>query len=301
MDKINLKDKETLEKLRDYLDTSDLSEKELIELVDSMTDDQKDEILDIISEDDDEDFDDELIGSAKKGVNTSLAPIRRKDMMKLSDLNNEEIVEQFQLGNQNALSADMSMYFVESPSTANEITMERYLLKNAKDDRERLWVLSTMIGKTYYHNFVTHYLEAAFQREVYRRVEKGESLTADDFNTIFKEKLEEFWGDSVKLNEGAELTWMRQPHYYMGLYSFTYQAGLTIGTAISEKIVHGTEEDRKTWLEVLKLGGSTGPIDLAKAAGVDMTTTKPIEEAIAFIGEIVDEIDELLKKLDMYK
>lgn len=105
MDKINLKDKETLEKLRDYLDTSDLSEKELIELVDSMTDDQKDEILDIISEDDDEDFDDELIGSAKKGVNTSLAPIRRKDMMKLSDLNNEEIVEQFQLGNQNALSA----------------------------------------------------------------------------------------------------------------------------------------------------------------------------------------------------
>lgn len=108
MDKINLKDKETLEKLRDYLDTSDLSEEELIELVDAMTDEQKEEILDIISEEDDEDFDDDdddLIGSAKKGVNTFLAPIRRKDMMKLSDLNNEEIVEQFQLGNQNALSA----------------------------------------------------------------------------------------------------------------------------------------------------------------------------------------------------
>ncbi len=107
MDKINLKDKETLEKLRDYLDTTDMTEEELIEVVESMTDEQKEEILDIISEDDDdEDFDDDdLIGSAKKGVNTSLAPIRRKDMMKLSDLNNEEIVEQFQLGNQNALSA----------------------------------------------------------------------------------------------------------------------------------------------------------------------------------------------------
>ncbi|WP_276886690.1 oligoendopeptidase F [Anaerococcus lactolyticus] len=203
--------------------------------------------------------------------------------------------------NQNALSCDMSMYFVEAPSTANEITMERYLLKKAKDDREKLWVLSTMIGKTYYHNFVTHYLEAAFQREVYRRVEKGESLSAADFNQIFKEKLEKFWGDAVILNEGAELTWMRQPHYYMGLYSFTYQAGLTIGTAISEKIVHGTEEDRKQWLEVLKLGGSMGPIDLAKAACVDMTSTKPIEDAIAFIGQIVDQIDELLKKLNMYK
>ena len=203
--------------------------------------------------------------------------------------------------NQNVLASNMSMYFVEAPSTANEITMERYLLKNAKDDRERLWVLSTMIGKTYYHNFVTHFLEAAFQREVYRRVEKGESLTAADFNEIFKDKLEEFWGDAVVLNEGAELTWMRQPHYYMGLYSFTYQAGLTIGTAISEKIVHGTDEDRKDWIEVLKLGGSMGPIDLAKAAGVDMTSTKPIEDAIDFIGEIVNEIDELMKKLEMYK
>lgn len=107
MDKINLKDKETLEKLRDYLDTSDLSDEELTEIVEAMTDEQREEILDIISEEDDEDFDDDddLIGSAKKGVNTSLAPIRRKDMMKLSDLNNEEIVEQFQLGNQNALAA----------------------------------------------------------------------------------------------------------------------------------------------------------------------------------------------------
>ncbi|KGF03646.1 sigma-70 family RNA polymerase sigma factor [Anaerococcus lactolyticus] len=107
MDKINLKDTETLEKLRDYLDTSDLSDEELTQLVEAMTDEQREEILDIISEEDDEDFDDDddLIGSAKKGVNTSLAPIRRKDMMKLSDLNNEEIVEQFQLGNQNALAA----------------------------------------------------------------------------------------------------------------------------------------------------------------------------------------------------
>ncbi len=107
MDKTNLKDKETLEKLRDYLDTSDLSDEELTEIVEAMTDEQREEILDIISEEDDEDFDDDddLIGSAKKGVNTSLAPIRRKDMMKLSDLNNEEIVEQFQLGNQNALAA----------------------------------------------------------------------------------------------------------------------------------------------------------------------------------------------------
>jgi len=202
---------------------------------------------------------------------------------------------------QNALNNDMSMYFVEAPSTANEITMERFLLNKAKDDREKLWVLSTMISKTYYHNFVTHFIEAAFQREVYRKVEANENLSTDDLNQLFTEKLEEFWGDSVKLVEGAELTWMRQPHYYMGLYPYTYSAGLSVGTIISDKIVNGTDKDRKNWIEVLKLGGSVSPIELANAAGVDMTTTKPISETIEFIGSLIDQIDELAEKLGMYK
>lgn len=202
---------------------------------------------------------------------------------------------------QNALNNDMSMYFVEAPSTANEITMERFLLNKAKDDREKLWVLSTMISKTYYHNFVTHFIEAAFQREVYRKVEAGENLSTDDLNQLFTEKLEEFWGDSVKLVEGAELTWMRQPHYYMGLYPYTYSAGLSVGTIISDKIVNGTDKDRENWIEVLKLGGSVSPIELANAAGVDMTTTKPISETVAFIGSLIDQIDELAEKLGMYK
>lgn len=207
----------------------------------------------------------------------------------------------FTNNNQNAINSDMSMYFVESPSTANEITMERFLLNKAEDNKEKLWVLSTMISKTYYHNFVTHFIESAFQREVYRKVEAGESLTAADLDQIFKEKLEEFWGDAVVLTEGAELTWMRQPHYYMGLYPYTYSAGLSVGTVISDKIVNGTEEDRDRWLEVLKTGGSMGPIELAAKAGVDMTTTKPISETVAFIGSIIDQIDELCEKLGMYK
>ena len=204
-------------------------------------------------------------------------------------------------GSQNALNNDMSMYFVEAPSTANEITMERFLLNKAKDDREKLWILSTMISKTYYHNFVTHFIEAAFQREVYRKIEAGENLSTDDLSQLFTETLEKFWGDSVKLIDGAELTWMRQPHYYMGLYPYTYSAGLTVGTIISDKIVNGDDKDRKNWIEVLKLGGSVSPIDLAHAAGVDMTTTKPISETIEFIGSLIDQIDELAEKLGMYK
>ncbi|MDD7463167.1 MAG: oligoendopeptidase F [Anaerococcus sp.] len=202
---------------------------------------------------------------------------------------------------QACVNTDVSMYFVESPSTTNEIIMERYLLNKAEDDRQKLWVLSTMISKTYYHNFVTHFLEAAYQREVYRLIDEGKSVGSEDLNRIFKDQLEKFWGDSVELVDGAELTWMRQPHYYMGLYPYTYSAGLTIGTMVSDKVVNGSQADRENWLEVLKAGSTLGPMDLAKKAGVDMTDTKALSEAIAFIGSIIDQIDDLCEKLGMYK
>ena len=105
----------------------------------------------------------------------------------------------------------------------------------------------------------------------------------------------------MKLVEGADLTWMRQPHYYMGLYPYTYSAGLTIGTKVSDKIINGNEEDIKNWREVLNLGSTLSPMDLSKKAGVDMTNTKALEETIEFIGEIIDQIDELCEKLGLYK
>lgn len=106
MDKINLKDKQTLEKLKEYLNSEDLSEEEIYSILEGLSQEEKDEIIDIITDDEeDEEDDDEFIGRNKSGVNTSITPIKRKDMMKLSDLTNEQIVEQFQIGNQNALAA----------------------------------------------------------------------------------------------------------------------------------------------------------------------------------------------------
>ena len=74
---------------------------------------------------------------------------------------------------------------------------------------------------------------------------------------------EQFFGDAVELTDGMELTWMRQPHYYMGLYSYTYSAGLTIGTVVSQKLKRRTKAV-DAWLETLKAGGSKNPVELAK-------------------------------------
>lgn len=132
-------------------------------------------------------------------------------------------------GAQAILDTEVSSYFVEAPSTMNELLMAHYLLKTTPDKRFRRWVLSCMISNTYYHNFVTHLMEAAYQREVYKLIDAGDSVQAETLSSIMKETLQKFWGDDVEISDDAALTWMRQPHYYMGLYSYTYSAGLTVG------------------------------------------------------------------------
>lgn len=109
--------------------------------------------------------------------------------------------------------------------------------------------------------------------------------------------MEEFFGDSLEINEGAELTWMRQPHYYMGLYPYTYSAGLTIGTAIANKIEKDPSQVN-TWLDTLSKGSSMSALDLSKLAGCDVSTEQPLQEAIAYVGYLVDELYNLTEELN---
>ncbi len=191
----------------------------------------------------------------------------------------------------------ISTYFVEAPSTMNELLMAHYLLKTSEDKRFRRWVLACMIGNTYYHNFVTHLMEAAYQREVYRIVDAGGSVQAESLSNIMRDTLQKFWGDAVEINEGAELTWMRQPHYYMGLYSYTYSAGLTIATQMCKRIESEGTSAIEDWKKVLEAGSTLSPVELAALAGIDITTDAPLLDTIETIGAMIDEICELTEQL----
>ena len=199
--------------------------------------------------------------------------------------------------NQNIYDTRPSTYFVEAPSTMNEMLMANYLMKNSDDPRMKRWVLSSMISRTYYHNFVTHLLEAHYQREVYKIIDAGGSVQASKLNELKRATLEKFWGDTVVINEGAELTWMRQPHYYMGLYPYTYSAGLTVATEVSKRVLEEGQPALDDWKEVLKAGGTKTPVELAQMAGVDITTDAPLLNTISHIGNIIDQIVELTQEL----
>jgi oligoendopeptidase F len=198
---------------------------------------------------------------------------------------------------QNILNTRPSLYFIEAPSTMNEMLMANHLMKTSDDPRMKRWVLSTMISRTYYHNFVTHLLEAAYQREVYRIIDQGGSVVASTLSKIKKDVLTKFWGDTVNIIDGAELTWMRQPHYYMGLYPYTYSAGLTVATEVSRRLLEDPTaiED---WKNVLRAGGTKPPVELAKMAKVDITTDQPLLNTIEHIGNMIDQIIELTDQIE---
>ncbi len=199
---------------------------------------------------------------------------------------------------QSILDTHVSTYFVEAPSTMNELIMANYLLKTSDDKRFRRWVLSCMISNTYYHNFVTHLMEAAYQREVYKIVDAGGSVQAETLSRIMRETLQKFWGEDVEIDENAALTWMRQPHYYMGLYSYTYSAGLTVATQASKRIAAEGQKAVEDWKKVLAAGGTLDPVGLAALAGIDITTEAPLIDTIETIGGMIEEICALTEEME---
>jgi len=191
---------------------------------------------------------------------------------------------------QRYLNTRPAMPFIEAPSIMNEMLLAQHILARSQETRLRRSVIMQVLG-TYHHNFVTHLLEAELQRRVYARAEAGGAITAAVLDATKGEILTRFWGDTVELDDGARMTWMRQPHYYLGLYPYTYAVGLVASTAMALRIQAEGAPAVARWLDVLKAGGTRTPLELMAIAGVDMASPQPIHDAVAYVGRLVDELE----------
>jgi oligoendopeptidase F len=183
-----------------------------------------------------------------------------------------------------------AMPFVEAPSIMHEMLLARHILAGSGDARMRRSVIMQVLG-TYHHNFVTHLLEAELLHRVYAQAEAGQAVTAQGLNQCKGEILAGFWGDAVEIDDGARLTWMRQPHYYLGLYPYTYSVGLVAATAMAGKVAEEGAPAVDRWLQVLKAGGTMKPMELLQLAGIDLSSPEPIRAAVATVGSLVEELE----------
>lgn len=197
------------------------------------------------------------------------------------------------------LASGQSTYISEAPSTFHELLLTHSLLSEHQEPRLQRYALSRLLSDTYFHNCVTHLLEAAFQREVYTLIDAGESFDAAKLNAIKKGVLHQFWGNAVDLDDGMpELTWMRQSHYYMGLYSYTYSASMVISTAAYLRLAKDGDAAIADWQRFLALGDTKAPLEAAQVAGVDISTDAPLKQMINFLDDTERQIEALTTQIN---
>ena len=188
---------------------------------------------------------------------------------------------------------DYSIFVAEVASTCNEAILNDYLLKNTEDPKQRLYLLN-------------HYLEgfrgtvfrqtmfAEFEHTIHQLAQNGEALTPDLLTKTYYELNKKYFGEDIVIDEQIGLEWSRIPHFYYNYYVYQYATGFSAATALSKQILEEGEPAVERYLGYLKSGSSDYPIEVLKKAGVDMTSSQPIVEALKVFEEMLNELEELL-------
>lgn len=181
--------------------------------------------------------------------------------------------------NQEYQYGSYSIFLAEIASTTNELLLLDYMLKNSKSEEETAYLLNYFVNQ-FKSTVFRQTMFAEFEHKVNKLVEAGEPIPAERLHGIYKELNEELFGEDIEVDEFISAEWARIPHFYMFYYVFQYATGFMSAVALSQKILHGTDEDRAAYLNYLKAGESEYPLEVLKKAGVDMTGKDAMQKAM---------------------
>ena len=188
-----------------------------------------------------------------------------------------------------------STFIAEIASTFNEKLLSEYLLKKAKNDDERLYILNHLL-ESIRTTIFRQTLFAEFELAAHTAVEKGTPLTAELLCDTYKNLVHEFYGPSFTLGDNDDIEWAYIPHFYYKYYMYSYALGLSSGIALAEKVASGDVAKRDAYLNMLAGGASKPPLELLKGGGVDLTKPEAIEAAARLMQKTLDEMRAILKK-----
>jgi oligoendopeptidase F len=190
--------------------------------------------------------------------------------------------------------ANYTIFVAEVASTFNEQLLSNVLRAQAKDDRERAYYLNREIDDIR-KTIVRQTMFAEFEKVTHALAERNEPLTLDALRAEYRKLLEAYFGPQFVLDDELSLECLRIPHFYRAFYVYKYATGLSAAIALAERVSKGGQAELDAYLGFLRGGSSKDPLDLLRDAGVDMETPGPVNAALARFGELVDELDGLLK------
>ena len=195
--------------------------------------------------------------------------------------------------NQEYQYGSYSIFLAEIASTTNELLLLDYMLKNSKSEEETAYLLNYFVNQ-FKSTVFRQTMFAEFEHKVNKLVEAGEPIPAERLHGIYKELNEELFGEDIEVDEFISAEWARIPHFYMFYYVFQYATGFMSAVALSQKILHGTDEDRAAYLNYLKAGESEYPLEILKKAGVDMTGKDAMQKAMDVARDALKDLREAI-------
>ena len=185
------------------------------------------------------------------------------------------------------------IFVAEVASTCNESLLMQYLLKESKDKKEKAYLLNHFIDQ-FKGTLFRQTMFAEFEKITHEMYAKGESLTAERLCAVYMDLNRKYFGEEMVSDPQIALEWARNPHFYTEFYVYQYATGFSCAIALSKRILEMGEAGVADYMKFLKGGCSKDPIELLKMAGVDISTPKPVEDALQLFEELVSELEELL-------
>ena len=189
--------------------------------------------------------------------------------------------------------SDYKIFVAEVASTCNECLLMHDLLEKTTDKEQRKYLLNHYLD-SFKGTLFRQTMFAEFEKNAHEYCAQGKPLTAEALSQMYLELNQKYFGPDMEKDEEIAYEWMRIPHFYTPFYVYQYATGYSAAVALSAKILKEGKPAVDAYMNFLKGGESKDPIDLLKMAGVDMTTEKPVADALALFGELVTELETLV-------
>lgn len=199
--------------------------------------------------------------------------------------------------NQPSNMSGYSIFVAEVASNFNEALLADYMFKNLEDTKKKLYLLNEQL-EGFRGSVFRQTMFAEFEHKIHSMKEAGEPLTAGRLNEVYGELNRKYFGDAVEYDDHIEVEWARIPHFYMNYYVYQYSTGYAAAASLSKQVLEEGEATAERYInEFLKKGSSDYPINVLKNAGVDMTTSEPIENAMKVFEAQLDQFEALLQEV----
>ncbi len=192
--------------------------------------------------------------------------------------------------------ASYSIFVAEVASTCNEELLFDHLLKTIDDPQQKIYLLNHWLD-SFRATVYRQTMFAEFEHMIHEMDANGEALTAERLTDIYYDLNVKYFGPDMTVDEEIGLEWARIPHFYYNYYVYQYATGQSAATALSKKILQEGQPAVDAYINnFLKAGCSDFPIEVLRAAGVDMESPEPIDQACKVFEEKLTELEALLLK-----